>query len=68
VYDRDGVIAALREDGRVVRAFDVEGVSLSEDVVLLTYRTDTPSLRTSIWVRGRDGAWRVRHHHGSRVT
>jgi ribonuclease HI len=68
VYDRDGIIAELRAgDGAGARAFDFAAVQLSADVVLLTYRTEAPSLRTSVWMRGADGTWRIRHHHGSRV-
>jgi hypothetical protein len=67
VYDRDGIIAALGAGGGAVQASDFAGVRLAADVVLVTYRTETPSLRTSIWTRGADGAWRIVHHHGSRV-
>lgn len=69
VYDRASIIEALLAgDGASANAFDFKAVSLSPNVVLLTDRTDTPSLRTSIWSRGPDGAWRLRHHQGTRVT
>ena len=69
VYDRDGVIAALLEsDGITAGGFDYRALRLSEDAVLLTDRTDTPSLRTSIWVRGADRAWRLLHHQGTRAA
>ena len=69
IHDRAGVIDALVAGGGVsANALDFRAVGLSPDVVLLTYRTDSPSLRTSIWSRGADGAWRLLHHHGTRVT
>jgi cystathionine beta-lyase len=68
-YDRAGVIEALLGgDGGSAQAFDFQATRLSPDVVLVTYRTDTPSLRTSIWSRGGEGAWRLLHHHGTRTA
>jgi hypothetical protein len=69
VHDRAGVIEALVAGGGVsANGFDFRAVGLSPDVVLLTYRTDSPSLRTSIWSRRADGAWRLLHHQGTRVS
>lgn len=34
-------------------------------LVLLTYRTEAPSLRSSVWLRREDGAWRMLHHQGT---
>jgi ribonuclease HI len=69
VYSRDSIIEALlASDGSSAKAFDFRAVRLSADVVLLTYRTDTPSLRTSIWSRGDAGAWRMLHHQGTRAA
>jgi hypothetical protein len=65
-YDRAGVIETLlATDGSSANAFAFKAARLSVDVVLLTYRTDTPSLRTSIWTRGADGNWRLLHHQGT---
>lgn len=69
VYDRDEIIdALLAEDGAATpRAFDFQATRLGPDAVPLTYRTESPSLRTSVWMRGGDGTWRVLHHHGTRA-
>jgi ribonuclease HI len=66
VYDRDGVVAALAATGgATTRASDFRATRLGPDAILLTYRTDAPSLRTSIWVRGGGRGWRVLHHQGT---
>ena len=52
------------------RAVDLELMSLSADIVLLTYRIDDPerpSLRCSVWVRADDGDWLLRFHQGTLV-
>ena len=52
------------------RALDLEPMSLSADIVLLTYRIDDPerpSLRCSVWVRSGDGEWLLRFHQGTLV-
>ena len=52
------------------RAVDLEPMSLSADIVLLTYRIDDPerpSLRCSVWVRADDGEWLLRFHQGTLV-
>ena len=52
------------------RAVDLEPMSLSADIVLLTYRIDDPerpSLRCSVWVRADDGDWLLRFHQGTLV-
>lgn len=68
-YDRDSIIQALlASGGSSANAFDFNATHLSPDVVLLTYRTDSPSLRTSIWSRASDGAWRLLHHQGTRTA
>ena len=53
-----------------LRAVDLEPMSLSADIVLLTYRIDDPerpSLRCSVWVRADDGDWLLRFHQGTLV-
>jgi hypothetical protein len=69
VYDRAGIIEALlANDGQSASACDFKATRLGPDAVLVTYRTDTPSLRTSIWSRGAGGAWRMLHHQGTRAA
>lgn len=69
VYDRAGIVETLLAgDGSSATAFEFNATRLSSDVVLLTYRTDPPSLRTSIWSRGPDGEWRIVHHQGTRAS
>jgi len=66
VYDREQIIAALlAADDSSAEASHFEATRLGPDAVLLTYRTDAPSLRSSVWLRGEDGAWRLLHHQGT---
>jgi ribonuclease HI len=66
VYDRDSIVEALlASHGSAASASDFKAARLGPDAVLLTYRADTHSLRTSVWLRGRDGAWRMRLHQGT---
>lgn len=49
-------------------ALDFEATRLAPDVILLTFRTVTTertSLRSSLWLRGADGRWRMRFHQGT---
>jgi hypothetical protein len=49
-------------------AVDLVPVSLSVDIVLLTYRIDghlRPSLRSSVWLRSAEGQWLLRFHQGT---
>jgi len=67
-YDRAAIIETLSAgDGAAAAAGDIRAVRLGPDAVLLTYRTDGPSLRTSICSRERDGSWRLRHHQETRA-
>jgi ribonuclease HI len=66
VYDRKTIVEALLSaPGGGAQASDFRATRLGPDAVLLTYRTTPPSLRTSVWVRGDDGAWRMLHHQGT---
>jgi hypothetical protein len=68
VFDRDAIVEELRAgDGPAATASDFRATRLGPDAMLVTYRTDTPSLRTSVWRRGGDGAWRLLHHQGTRA-
>jgi hypothetical protein len=65
VYDRAAIIEALlASNGETSQATEFRATRLSEDVVLLTYRTAAPTHRTSVWVRGQ-GRWRLLHHQGT---
>jgi hypothetical protein len=49
-------------------AVDPVPVSLSVDIVLLTYRIDgrlRPSMRSSVWLRSAEGQWLLRFHQGT---
>jgi hypothetical protein len=68
VYDRDSIVEALVSSGPAdVEPSDFRATRLGPDTVLLTYRTDGPSLRTSVWVRGGERSWRILHHHGTQL-
>jgi hypothetical protein len=64
-YDRESIVKTLlASEGRNAEAWNFHATRLGPDAVLLTYRTDT-SLRTSAWLRGADGSWRMLHHQGT---
>jgi ribonuclease HI len=66
IYDRESIIEALTgSDGASAQASGFQATRLGPDAILLTYRTDTPSLRTSVWVRGSGRSWQIRHHQGT---
>lgn len=69
VWDRASTMDALAvEEGRDVEAHDVVAERLADGVVLVTYATSEAgarALRSSVWVRDSDGAWRLRHHQGT---
>ena len=68
-FNRETIIAALlATDGRSARGSEFSATRLGPDAVLLTYTTDTPSLRTSAWCRDTDGHWRILHHQGTRAA
>ena len=68
--DRDTDEDTIDHRAVAPRAVDLEPMSLSADIVLLTYRIDDPerpSLRCSVWVRADDGEWLLRFHQGTLV-
>jgi hypothetical protein len=74
VWDRESIIAALREDpGRAPRVTALAAHAVATDVVLVTYRahdraTGAPAtMRVSLWVRDEQG-WRVRFHQGTPIA
>lgn len=67
VWDYQGMVEALSRDPSVTgTATDFALCQLSDDVVLLTYRT-ADALRSSVWVRDGDAGWRLRFHQGTLV-
>lgn len=69
VWDRSATIASLHADpGDVATTMaDLQAAFVSEDCVLLTFRTDRNGravLRSSLWCFD-DGAWRIRFHQGT---
>lgn len=69
VWDRASTLDLLAHDpGEGVVAHGLHAERLADDVVLLTYDSETGGVcahRTSIWVRDGDGQWRMRHHQGT---
>jgi hypothetical protein len=70
MWNRHQIAAALAEDPEVAgQPVDVEGDELADGVVLVTYRLEgpSPSLRSSIWLRGPSVQWTLRLHQGTKV-
>jgi ribonuclease HI len=67
-WNKAAVVAALpREPGAPAPALsDLDATLLAAGVVLVTY-TARGALRSSLWLRGSDGAWRMRFHQGTRA-
>jgi hypothetical protein len=74
VWHRQALLDALGdEDHATISAHGFEAHELADGVVLLTYHSDRVvmlvskqhSLRSSLWVRGADGQWRMRFHQGT---
>jgi hypothetical protein len=76
LYLYEEIIAALLEepsDGTTRRLTDFEIQTLAPDVVLATYRSErrvqgeppVRALRSSIWRRDANGAWRMVFHQGT---
>jgi hypothetical protein len=72
VWDTSTIVEALAVSLAPVRqgarAADLNPVSLSADIMLLTYRIDDParpSLRSSVWLRNARGEWLLRFHQGT---
>jgi hypothetical protein len=71
-WDRASIMESLlaepvSENGDTIEATDVAAQRLADDVVLVTYTTQTPerrALRSSIWRRV-DGRWRMYFHQGT---
>ncbi len=70
VWDKGSTLVALPAEpsSRRLEAVDVCAERLAGDVVLVTYATTeggARALRSSVWVRGPDRRWRLRHHQGT---
>jgi hypothetical protein len=71
-WDRASIMESLlaepvSEQGDIIEATDVAARRLADDVVLVTYTTQTPerrALRSSIW-RRTDERWRMYFHQGT---
>ena len=69
VYERESVIELLlAERSAETQASGFEATRLGPGVVLLTYWTDTPAVRTSIWLKANDGTWQIVHHQGTPIS
>jgi len=73
VWLHDALLDALvDEDDATIVADGFQAHELADGVVLLTYHsvrtlllTKQRALRSSLWVRGSDGQWRMRFHQGT---
>ncbi len=72
VYDRQMIVETMSQEvsGEVIiRDFEIR--TISEDTVLVTYRSIGQSgdeaRRSSLWVKGDDG-WRIHFHQGTRIA
>ncbi len=70
VWDRDAILRHLASDpgpsGTAPDTLaDALTAPLSDDVVLLTYRSADGTLRSSVWVRDPAAGWVVRFHQGT---
>jgi hypothetical protein len=72
-WDRVAMIAAIGNEltnGDIPTVSEMNGVRLSDAVVLVTYVTDRPdrrARRSSIWRKVEDGTWRLYFHQGTVV-
>lgn len=71
-WDRASILAALavEPDGESLTAYDVTGIRLADDVVLVTYvsaRSSARARRSSVWRRV-GGTWLLYFHQGTPMT
>jgi len=71
VYDRQMIVEMMSQEvagAVIIRDFEIR--TISEDTVLVTYRSigqaGDEARRSSIWVR-EDGEWRIHFHQGTRI-
>ncbi len=69
VWDRASILDMMAgDDGAPPVMDDIAATRLSDDVILLTYRTREPgrtALRSSVWRRSVGGPWRIVFHQGT---
>ena len=73
IWDLESVIEALtsEKDPQEIIGSDFEGVILAPNLILLKFRTEAGGrvcLRSSIWMQGEDGNWKLRFHQGTVVS
>ena len=73
IWDLESVIEALtsEKDPQEILGSDFEGVILAPNLILLKFRTEAGGrvcLRSSIWMQGEDGNWKLRFHQGTVVS
>lgn len=76
VWQREDTLAALPQEGvstepPAILSWDYQAISLSPEVVLVTYRADKSdnggqTLRSSIWRKNGD-SWQMEFHQGTKV-
>lgn len=72
VWDIESIIDSLASEKVPIEivATDFQTTPLNDDVVLLTFKTETSvrvCLRSSTWVKGDNGKWLLRFHQGTIV-
>jgi hypothetical protein len=70
VWRREPLLRALADDPgpQAVEPLDLDAAVLAPGCLLITYRTrsaDRTTLRSSVWVLGEDGRWRLRFHQAT---
>ncbi len=73
IWDLESVIDALasEKDPQEIVGSDFEGVILAPSLILLKFRTEAGGrvcLRSSIWMLGEEGKWKLRFHQGTVVS
>jgi hypothetical protein len=64
------LVAETRPDHPAADVREIEGRYVAEDLVLLTFVTDSPSRRVrrcSLWRRTTGGQWQIAYHQGTPV-
>ena len=74
IWTRQAIIDELPLEGATTprtTALDVDAQHLTEDTILVTYRTTSAirnAVRSSVWLRLPDGDWQIRFHQGTPVS
>lgn len=73
IWTRRNIIDELpREDGTTppTTASDLVAEHLTDDVILVTYRTTSTlktAIRSSLWLKAASGTWQIRFHQGTPI-